>query len=1476
VLLAFPIGLYTALRDPFIQTFVVRSAASYLSHQLNSTILIGSFYIDLDLSLEINDLTVYDQQNTVLFQADKVKVRPSANFLKSFSVAEVILEKATVQIVRYENEDDLNMQFILDYFKDSKADSTIDLPASSPSAFRMGHFKMIDGAFRYWDQQRDSPGNIGMDYAHLNITDINLEFRSIEIIGDSVSCIVEQLSAKDTCGVHLKNMQAKLFVSSNGVVAKSFILEANDSHIDTDLTFTYDRYSTFISFIDSVYMNLDVRSSELLMSDLGYFAPELLQMTNKIEFSGQFSGLVTDMLATDFSIKYGEETQISGNVRLTGLPDIYTTRADLKIKNLATTVPELLTFKIPTESGIIPLPDEIRVLNKIRMIGSFEGYYDDFLANINLNTSMGSVFSDVLVRKNARTTRIHYSGQVKARNVNLAGITGSSYAPENINLDLQIDGKGVSFETIDARLEGSISSMVFLGNVFKDVRLAGNYAGDEFNGTILIDDDKLKLSFVGLADFSADSPLFNFDLDILNADLYRLNLLKSDTVMKLSAHILADFTGLSKDDLNGQITVENTTYNDSRGEYKMNQLSLKASDDELFPKRIKLISDFFDFEMAGTINFQFMEEAFRQFLSSYITFESLTPATTSFYDQDFFISLNFKKTEELRRLFLPSLLLSDNASFSGVFTNRSQMLNTTFSADLIGFNNFKIKDVLLKTSTDRWQANIMLSGNEIIFRDSTKADSTVLGINKPKFTANILNDSILFKMNWNDEELISRNRGSINGFFKVDSAKSGELRITHADLIVNDSIWNIEKGNRIVVNEDYTLIENLVVSLGAQQIALNGHVPLYEADSLQVKFVQWDLSNFDLLTRGSGIDLDGIITGELMMAHLSANPAFSSNLHLNNLMLNSEKLGDARVLSSWSNENESIYLNAQLINVGNISTSRMLNMTGFYYPLRKSNSLDFDINLDNFRLKTIAPFMKGVLSRVEGLASGDFTLSGSIKKPELAGKLNLQRTGFLIDYLNTAYSLSHEFIIEPEAFLVKDLILYDTMGNKASVNGRIKHDFLRNFWFDIHVEPVNFLALNTNSSMNELFYGSAKVNGDVFIRGTLDDIFMNISATTRRGTEINIPFNTTTTVSDNDFVIFVQPIVNPDLPQTNSTKPISSQNIDISLETNITPDAGVKIFLPGNMGDLAAQGFGNIKLGYNSRGEFSLIGEYIVNNGQFNFAFENLVRRRFELLEGGRISWTGDPYDAELDIKGLYRVKTSVSSLGFVIDSTSNLRNRINVDCIIHLTQQLFNPTIRFSINLPNADDDIRQLVFSTLDTTNDALMTQQMISLLVLGSFSYATSEAGAIGSSSLNLLSNQLSNWLSQISKDFDVGLHYKPGDQISNEELEVALSTQLFNDRITIDGNFGVTGSRVPSQNASNLVGDIDVNFILTKDGRLRLKAFNHSNTNSWYNTNAFENIAPYTQGVGVTYKQEFDNFGELFRNKRKTRKAKKPEL
>jgi hypothetical protein len=621
-----------------------------------------------------------------------------------------------------------------------------------------------------------------------------------------------------------------------------------------------------------------------------------------------------------------------------------------------------------------------------------------------------------------------------------------------------------------------------------------------------------------------------------------------------------------------------------------------------------------------------------------------------------------------------------------------------------------------------------------------------------------------------------------------------------------------------------------------------------------------------MITMGYGIDIDGIISGDIQLANLTNQPAFFSNLHLQNLALNGEKLGEARILSSWNNADESIYVNAQIINVGNVSTSRMLGFTGFYYPKRKKQSLNFDLSLENFRLRALNPFLVGVLSRIEGLASGSFTVHGTLEKPELSGNLSLMRTAFLIDYLNTYYSVQHNFVIKPTEIEVDNVVLYDTIGNKAIASGTIKHDYLSNFMFDIDVKVNDFLGLNTNQTMNDLFYGSAIVTGDVGINGSIDDIDISVSGTTRKGTYMYIPINMAASVSDNDYVVFVKP-KNEKIEQELFETPIQSgQAFNIYLATNVTPDASVKIFMPYNMGDLTAKGSGNLRMSANSIGEFLLYGDYIVREGQFNFVFENLLRKKFDLMEGGKISWTGDPYDAMIDVKGVYRTKTSLSSLGIVLDSTSSIRNRVNVDCIIHLSEQLFKPEIKFSIRLPNTDPETQQLVFSVLDTTNEALVTQQVISLMVLGSFSYSGASNISLSSSSINVISNQLSSWLSQISKDFDVGLNYKPGDELTSNELEVALSTQLFNDRVIIEGNLGVIGSTASSQSASNIVGDVDVSFKITDDGRWRVKAYNHSNASSTNNVTAYDNYAPYTQGVGISYRKEFDRLSELFKRKK----------
>jgi hypothetical protein len=199
------------------------------------------------------------------------------------------------------------------------------------------------------------------------------------------------------------------------------------------------------------------------------------------------------------------------------------------------------------------------------------------------------------------------------------------------------------------------------------------------------------------------------------------------------------------------------------------------------------------------------------------------------------------------------------------------------------------------------------------------------------------------------------------------------------------------------------------------------------------------------------------------------------------------------------------------------------------------------------------------------------------------------------------------------------------------------------------------------------------------------------------------------------------------------------------------------------------------------------------------------------------------------------------------------------------------NPGIKPSITLPTADQETRNIVSNSISTDED--MMKQFLSLLIINNFlsdqllTGSSSGSGGRGSAALTggavatseLISNQLSQWLSQISKDFDLGFNYRPGDEITNDEVEVAFSTQILNDRVTINTNLGVGGNQVTqtqNQNTNNIVGDFDIDFQLTENGKVHLKAFNRSNDNLLFQT------SPYTQGVGAFYREEFNSFGELF--------------
>jgi hypothetical protein len=272
------------------------------------------------------------------------------------------------------------------------------------------------------------------------------------------------------------------------------------------------------------------------------------------------------------------------------------------------------------------------------------------------------------------------------------------------------------------------------------------------------------------------------------------------------------------------------------------------------------------------------------------------------------------------------------------------------------------------------------------------------------------------------------------------------------------------------------------------------------------------------------------------------------------------------------------------------------------------------------------------------------------------------------------------------------------------------------------------------------------------------------------------------------------------------------------------------------------------------------------------FNFENILKKNFQIQKGGTITFNGSPFDANINLHANYKVKTSVTGLPGIRDQYKNAR--VNVNCIISLTNDLYNPDIKFSISLPDAAEDLKRDIFSTIDTTNSTAMNQQMISLLVLNSFSTTSgisTDAASMGFSSYEIISAQLSSMLSKISKDFDIGVNYRPGDQISPQELEVALSTQLFDNRVTIDGAVGMNTYNNDAAKTTQIIGDVNVEVNITEDGRFRVKAFNRTNTS----LEGFSNYSPYTQGVGIVFRKEFNKFGDIFISNKKKETKKKQE-
>ncbi len=1460
-LIALPLSLFTILREPSMQNLIVRFASVYLTEKLQTEIRVGGLYVDYQLRVSLDDVLIKDKKGNNILRAKQLKVR-YGEYNKEKGLLrfdQLFLDQADIQLIKYAGDTSMNFSFIIDAF----SSDSLKPDTASPMKIMLDNLKIYDSYFRLTDMNKPQK-DTGMDYSNLGVSHINMNADDLVLDGDTVRVWIQNLSARERSGFHLEKFKGNVHLSPQGLTVDHLKVITDRSELSMNLEFVYSEFAAFEDFINEVRIETVIGNSTLNLYDIGYFAPSLFELENEFKISGTFIGPVSALRAKNFKFDFGRNTSLQGNLVMNGLPDIYEAFVNFNISELKTTVSDIYRFNIPGDEPI-QLPSQLDVISNIRIKGDFTGFYNDFVANSVVTTNIGTLNTDVALTQDQHSDSVFYNGDLKAQSFNIGRFLGIEDYFGTMNLNTAIKGSGLTGKTARVNLNGTLDSLVFKGERFDRIRIKGELADKQFNGFLNVDDEKVDIDFNGKVDFSQDVPVFDFYADIDSADFYKLQLAERDSLMILSTVIRANFSGFKLDEMTGSVKIDSSVYMEAKKKYDLDHLILEVSHDSLGKKDISLNSDFADAKVNGNFNFSDLYPSFQELLDNYLAFiiEDSTIRKSMLPDQQLEFEITLKETDEITDLFMPSLNINGNASVNGKYISDQEILNIEAKADTVYLDGFRFDHWYFGAGSKTKQIEIGTGVSRLVFRETSENDSLSLGIDSTVFSFRIRQDSVLFRLAWDDEEKDDSNKGDIRGFVSFSELPRVVAKIIRADVTVNDSVWRIDRDNLVVVDTSSIFVKEFAIKSAQQEFLVDGTVSSNSSDTLGLIFKNWRFSNFDILMSGSKFDLDGRIDGGLKLANLYGKPNFISDIEIQQFAANKVEVGDLYLNSHWDNSESALLASAKIIHEGEAGTSKVFDLDGRYAPNDSNNNFDLALSLDNFNLKIINPVVSEFVSDVKGYASGNVELEGSIEKPLLTGSLDLMRTGMRVNYLNVPFDFTSQVEIKKNAFVLQDMVLYDSLGNKAEVNGQLRHDNFNDIELDFSILPENLLVMNTNSYQNSTFYGSAFASGSVDIKGPIDNIRLSITAETERGTNVKIPISNETEIYERDYIVFVN---TADTARTNEDYKVNLTGLDLNLDLSVTPDAQIQIFLPANMGNLKADGTGNIILGIDPQGDFAINGDYVIKSGSFLFTLRNLVNRRFDLLEGGKISWTGSPYDAEIDVRAIYQVKTSLNGLGLQVDSTANFSKRVNVNCVIELRNQLFDPDIHFSIQLPGVDDQTRQLVYSVLDTTNEAQMNQQMISLLVLGSFSFQTQ---TFEQSSFSLLSNQLSNWLGQISKDFDIGVNYRPGDEISEEELEVALSTQLFNNRVIIDGNFGVIGDQ--QNNASNIVGDVNVEVKLTEDGRFRVRAFNRSNYNSIYDFSTFDDIAPYTQGVGVFYRKEFNTFGELFGKK----KEPKPE-
>lgn len=1410
VFIATIVGFILLLQLPSTQSWLGSILANTLQEEIDSKVQIGRLDYGFPNRIIIDDLLIYDKAGKEMLKATRASAKISIKELMqnkiSFSLVQLFSFKGN--FYKKDSLSQANYQFVLDALA-SNDDDTEQTP------LRFNSLILRHGSIS-WDQL-DQPHSSKFTTSHLDISDISLHAIVKEFSSDSLNVTIKKLSAKEKSGLQIKKLSMYAVCNRYRGAIKDFSLSLPHSDIVIpDISAKYKMPETGIDFKDIQYY-CKIDRSRITPSDLSPLLPDLSPFTNGVNIN---------------AILEGTEDRISIN-----------------------------DFALDTDFTGINTASVIQHLGKTSLKGNaFVGKLAQDLS-IKISTSVGS--TDI----NAEHKGDSYRCNVSTTGINLKELLQQDDMGMLV-ADLSADGSTKGNDITSANIKGKIDEITLNAYKYNNIDLSLQYVKDCIKGALNITDPNIDLSIEGTASKRDNNYNAKVNSDIRRVLPEMLNLTKFFGNASLEGNISLDAKGSSIDDVEGILSVKDFTLRNKDGINTIDAINIEAGtmDDERF---ISFGSDFASAYIHGKFKTSTLINSITNHLAEELPGISGIPRyvkTNNIYSA----KIHVTDTEWLNRLAKTNISLLEPLDIDAYVNDYELICKCDINAPAFRIDDNEFINLNMKVDTP--EDYLTYSASVSTLSNGHKTDYMA--------DAHIDDNAIRNVISWTNHRIKHSGGELVSEISLTNNPLFGNeinIDIQPSYLIMDNSQWDVMPSSAKYI-KDRIEINNFVASRGSQHIIANGVISKEYNDSLVVDLNGIDVEYVMNLVNFHSVEFAGKASGKAIAHSLFAEPVAKANLQVDEFQFEHGNLGTLFANAQWNNELKRIDIDAKAEEVG---TDHRILINGYVDP-SSPGAIDLNLGVNKANLDFIESFCGSFLKNPDGRGTGDLRIHGPLDCIQLTGELVADISADVIP-LNTRYTLTNDTIrCYPDEIEFINCGFKDKLGNDGILTGFIHHKHLTRLTYDLDVEAHNLLAYDFKDFGTETFCGTVFASGKVGIHGRSAMVTIDCDVTPGPGTIFKYNASSPDAVRNQKFItwndVTIYPVV--DIPENvieiekeeeeEEEGHLIDTNIYLNFFIHATPDATLKLIMDQRTGDyIDLHGTGDLRASFYNKGAFNLYGLYTVQNGIYKLTIQDFITKEFKFLPEGKIMFSGDPYDGDLNLQASYTVNgVSLSDLN-IGRSFSN--STIRVNCLMNITGQPKAPLVDFDMDLPTVNAEERQMIRAFINSQND--MNQQVVYLLGIGRF-YTQAESNqsveqtnqqtqaslAMNSFLSGTISGQINSILSNVVKnrDWNFGANISTGTEgWNNAEYEGIINGALFNNRLLINGQFGYRDNANTA--TSSFIGDFDVRYLLTPNGNVSVRVYNQANDR--YFTRSSLN----TQGLGLILKRDFSGWKDLWKHR-----------